>query len=641
MVRSAADRNLRCVRAAAVPLITFPGTPATLGVSRTGRGHAFAIFCTGEARLALRLYTDPQGSDSLRLELNDREHRSGDVWHIEIAGLLEPFAYIWEVQRGETIYEIVDPYARYLSGAEEWPEPGSALRMQSAGIRPRRCWVGAEIFDRYDGPKVKRRPLAEQRVYELHVRGFTRDRSSGVTKPGTYAGLREKIGYLKELGVTAVEWMPCHEFDESENHRVNPSDGSRLLNYWGYDPIQFFAPKTGYAHAGTPAGVLQEIRETIAAFHEAGIEVWLDVVFNHTVERGVDGEAVCFRVLAPETYYLIDQDGTYHDHTGCGHTVNANHSQMRRMILDALTWWHEGLGFDGFRFDLAGAMTRDEEGELLNDPPSMIEIAGLEDLRDARLIAEVWDAAGAYRLGDFPRWGRWSEWNGRFRDDIRRFWRGDHGLLNTVATRMVGSPDLYKSLAVGPDRGVNYIACHDGATLRDLVTFAEKKNAANGEEDRDGDTHEIRCLRDDADPLLLIKALWGTLLTSQGPVLWFMGDERGATQHGNNNVWCQDNELGWMDWSIPDDEDGRFRQTILTFVRRMLTLREESGAFALDRWLAPENDPQLSVRWRDIDGNEPDWHGEDDRRLVLEWAPTDKPVLTVSLDAAVGKFLVR
>jgi glycogen operon protein len=422
-----------------------------------------------------------------------------------------------------------------------------------------------------------RTPLEDTIIYELHVRGFTVHASSGVPHPGTYQGLAEKLDYLKSLGVTAIELLPVDEFDEDDCPFVNPLNGEKLRNYWGYNPIAFSAPKASYAVDVERSGPWNEFCSMVDAFHAQGIEVYLDVVFNHTAEGGRDGVTYHFRGLDNVLYYMLDDQGNYLNYTGCGNTVNTNHPVVRQFVLSCLRNWVSEAGIDGFRFDLASILGRDRSGKVLTDPPVIDRISEDSLLRDAKLIAEPWDAAGLYQVGTFPGKGRWSDWNGHYRDDVRRFWRGEPGLTSALATRICGSDDLYRDR--GPLHSINFICCHDGFTLQDLVSYNQKHNEANGEGNSDGlnDNSSWNCGQEGPsnDPHVLelrrrqVRNLMATLLVSQGVPMILGGDEFLRSQNGNNNAYCQDNETSWVDWSLAVKNND-----FLRFVKGMIALRK-------------------------------------------------------------------
>ena len=435
--------------------------------------------------------------------------------------------------------------------------------------------------------RTLRTPLNESIIYETHLRGFTVHTSSKVKYRGTYRGFIEKIPYLKDLGITAVELLPIQEFNEMEYYLENM--GRRHLhNYWGYSTLSFFAPNGRYAASGIYGQQVHEFKEMVIELHKAGIELIMDVVFNHTTEGGDQGPTYSFRGIDNPTYYMMSEDGNhYMNYSGCGNTVNSNHPVVRDFIIDCLRYWVLNMHVDGFRFDLASVMTRGPDGEVLPNPPIVEHIAEDPALRDTKIIAEAWDAAGAYQVGSFPN-ERWSEWNGRFRDDVRRFWIKDKGMLGSLATRLTGSADLYLRKNQTPQKSINFITCHDGFTLQDLVSFVEKHNEDNAEENRDGDNHNISCNygkeglrvgpKIKAMRLKHQKNLLTTLFLSQGVPMLLGGDEFGRTQQGNNNAYCQDSIISWFDWSLlkKNNDLHAFTKQLITFRKQHPCLRRKT-----------------------------------------------------------------
>jgi glycogen operon protein len=444
-------------------------------------------------------------------------------------------------------------------------------------------------------------PASDTVIYETHVRGFTIHPSSGVAHPGTFAGLIEKIPYLQDLGVTAIELMPVLEFNENESNRLNPITGERLKNYWGYNPVAFFAPKRSYSIGGPHGQQIQEFREMVKAFHRAGIEVILDVVLNHSAEGDELGPTISLRGIENSIFYMLQENGCryYKNFSGVGNTLNANHPVVREFVRNALRYWVMHMHVDGFRFDLASVLGRDQHGNILLNAPLLEGIAEDPILRDVKIIAEAWDAGGAYQVGGFST-RRWTEWNGRFRDDVRRFWAGDAGMIPSFASRICGSSDLYQNSGKGPASSLNFVTCHDGFTLNDLVSYKEKHNDENGEFGRDGNDanysdncgvegpsqdHGVQDVRN-----RLIKNFLLTLFISRGVPMLLGGDEFRRTQRGNNNAYCQDNEVSWFDWSLLEmhKEIQRFTRGMIAFRRAHPVLRREK--FYTDeqiKWFAP------------------------------------------------------
>src|SRR5438105_874245 len=558
-------------------LRTARGRSLPLGATAVANGVNFAVLSRYASAAWLVLYPLEGDEPLAELLLDPLKNRTGRHWHIQVTGLPAAFRYGWRVDgpkgllhRFDPARTLLDPAATALSDGAVWgefrePEPFSTKRRSLFFRRPFN-W-------REDVPPLV--PREDSIIYELHVRGFTCHPTAGVAKPGTFAGLVEKIPYLKWLGVTTVELLPIHEFDESDCTFTNPVTGKRLRNFWGYNSIAFAAPKAAYAASGPEHGQVSEFREMVRAFHEAGLEVFLDVVFNHTGEGDDRGRTYSFRGLDNELYYLLGPDGEYLNFTGVGNTVNCNNAIVRHLLMDCLRYWVADMHVDGLRFDLASVFGRDEKGNVMLEPPVVESIAQDGVLADTKLIAEPWDAAGLYQVGKFPYGRRWSEWNGRYRDDVRRFWRGEPDTVGVFATRICGSADLYQPTGRLPTHSINFITCHDGFTLLDLVSYNKKHNEANGEENRDGlgENFSWNCgvegSTDDPEVLSLrlrqAKNFIATLLISQGVPMILAGDEFLRTQLGNNNAWCQDNEISWIDWGLT-----KSHADFLRFYREMI-----------------------------------------------------------------------
>ena len=519
---------------------------------------------------------------------------------------------------------LLDPYAKSIRGREIW---GQAPNWED--IFPHRGRLVYEDFD-WEDDRPLELPMEELVLYELHIRSFTAHPSAGVKHPGTFAGLVEKIPYLKELGINGVELMPIFEFDEFENSRKSPITGEILYNYWGYSTVGFFAPKAGYAATGKWGMQVDEFKNLVKEFHKNGIEVILDVVFNHTAEGNEKGPSISFRGLDNRTYYILTPEGYYYNFSGCGNTLNCNHPIVRAMVLDCLRYWAAEYHLDGFRFDLAAILGRDPSGAPLPNPPLLESLAFDPVLAKCKLIAEAWDAGGLYQVGSFPAYGRWAEWNGKFRDDARRFIKGDSGLTGALAARWQGSPDIYGWNGRGPTASINFITCHDGFTLSDLFSYNDKHNEKNGEENRDGahDNHSWNCgwEGETKEPEILglrrqlIKTALLLLLTSRGvPMLW-MGDELGRTQGGNNNAYCLDNPSNWLDWELQTRN-----ADLVRFVKLLIRQRRSHPLLRGKRHPASQGDngrgyPEIS--WHGQSPWQPDWSGES-RRLACLWSGLD------------------
>ena len=581
-------------------------------------GIQFNVFSRSATSMRLLLYNKVNDRDPSDIIPFDREiNRWGDIWTIFVPGLNPGQLYHFQADgpydpshghRFDPNARLIDPYARALAG--------HYLPSHDGIVRPPKCVVMEEKFD-WQGDRHVRRNLSESVIYELHVRGFTRSRTSGVKDPGTYLGVIEKIPYLKSLGVTAVELMPVHEFPTNE---CNGRKSDRP-NYWGYDSMGFFSPHRGYAASREPGAQCREFKEMVRALHAAGIEVILDVVFNHTCEGNHLGPTIGFKGLENSVYYMLEADGSYKNFSGCGNTVNGNHPIVREMIFHCLRHWVYNYHVDGFRFDLASILSRDRRGNIVPNPPMVDLIAEDPMLADAKIIAEAWDAAGAYQVGSFSN-RRWAEWNGRYRDDVRSFWRGESGLLGPIATRMAGSSDLYQSSGRRPYHSINFVVSHDGFPLNDLVTYEQKHNEANGEGNRDGDNNNVSSnygvegptRRKPIETLRLrqIKNMMATLMLSQGVPMILAGDECRRTQKGNNNAYCQDNAISWFDWSLVKKEQDliRFTRELIAFRRQQPTVRRAD--FLNGRPSRGQRLPDVS--WYAADGKEIKW--EKDRSLI-------------------------
>ena len=595
------------------------GSPLPFGATRTADGINFAIFSKHATAVTLVLFYDDEEDSVVELPFDPHFNRTGEVWHAVVHGLDSPVHYGFRIQgpksggihRFAPGHVLLDPYARVISS------------VASASSEQKCAACVDDAFDwEFDQPL--NRPLAESVIYEVHVRGFTQDPSAGVQHPGTFAGLAEKIPYLKELGVTAVELLPVADFEENDCDRTNPLTGERLVNYWGYHPVGFFALKRSYSSDETQAGHLREFKEMVKTLHAAGIEVILDVVFNHTAEGDERGPTLCFRGIDNAVYYMIDpRTGKYLNYSGCGNTLNCTHPQVRDLIRDCLRYWVTEMHVDGFRFDLASILGRGQDGAVLANPPLLERLAADPILANTKLIAEAWDAAGLYQVGSFPAWGRWAEWNGRFRDDVRRFIKGDPGMVPAVATRLYGSPDLYQSSDRQPYHSINFVTCHDGFTLGDLVSYNDKHNEMNGEGNMDGMTDNLswNCgcegPTDSQDVIKLrrrqLKNLATILMMAHGVPMILAGDEFGRTQRGNNNAYCQDNPVSWVDWNLKEENADIFR-----FFRLLIAFRRMHAAMRRISFAPMPCCAQ--VAWHGVKLGQPDW-SRDSRSLAMHrWA---------------------
>lgn len=601
------------------------GSPAPLGATPGPHGTNFAVYSTHATRLTLVLFA-PGGAARGELVLDAAQHRTGDVWHVHVPGVRAGAEYAWRAESTaigplhafDPSALLLDPYAIGIAGSERWADspPGGRVRRGVVCDLTGYDWRG----DRPPGT-----PLAGSLIYETHVRAFTRHPSSGVQAPGTYAGLAEKAAWFAALGVTAVQLMPVAEFEESDNPRTNPLSAEPLLNVWGYAPLAFMAPRTAYALDATAAGALREFRDMVRTLHEHGIEVILDVVYNHTGEHGRRHAPVSWRGLDRASYYLTDALGRELDFTGCGHTFACARPASANLILDALRFWARDMHVDGFRFDLASTLTRGERGEPLADPPLIRRMCEDPVLAHCKLIAEPWDI-GLYHVGRFPHHGRFAELNGRFRDDVRDWVAGRATGPGALATRLSGSSDLYAPER-GPGHSVNFVTSHDGFTLADLVSHHRKHNEANGEQNRDGSddnrawnggaegpTHDpvVRAVRERQ-----VRNTAALLLLSRGALLWRWGDESLRSQRGNNNAWCHDGPSWWLDW-----ETAPYAQSFQRFVSGLLALRFEYRAFRGSGWFSSSGPG--SVEWHGASLAPPDWdHGG--RKLAMHVRGDSEP----------------
>jgi glycogen operon protein len=588
------------------------GHPLPLGATVVRGGINFAIFSRHAASVTLVIFL-PGGDELAAFPFDSKINRTGDIWHAFIAGLDPGIEYAYRMDgptsarhRYDPGILLADPYAVALNGRTVWGEKAS-----EAGDAFRRALIVNHAYD-WEMDQPINRPLSDSVIYELHVRSFTRHPSSNVNYPGTFRGLIEKIPYLKELGITALELLPVTEFDELENDRINPEDGSALRNIWGYHPLSFFALKAGYAASFEPGSEINEFKDLVKALHAAGIEVILDVVFNHSGEGDRRGSTYSFKGIDNSIYYMLADDGSYMNFSGCGNTINCNHPFVRHFILDSLRYWVMEMHVDGFRFDLASILGRDQAGHVLASPPLLEQIAGDPVLAKTKLIAEAWDAAGLYQVGRFPNWGRWAEWNGRFRDDMRRFVKGDPDMVGRLATRLAGSSDLYQH-GREPGHGINFVTSHDGFTLYDLVSYNEKHNSGNGEENRDGDNNnlswncgvegpggdpEINALRERQ-----VRNFAALLLLSRGVPMILAGDEMGRSQNGNNNAYCQDNAVSWLNW-----EQLEAKRSLQRFFRLLIAFRKANELLRYDSFVV-KNGYGPEISWHGTRLGQPDWSG--------------------------------
>lgn len=566
------------------------GRPYPFGATVIGNAVNFSIYSRYATACTLVLFRNHEKEPFIEIPFN-KAFRMGNVFSMMVFDLdFENIEYGYRMDGPYNLQEghrfnkekiLMDPYAKLISGRDVWGvQPDWDCKYQY------RARIVYDDFDWEDDLPLET-PVGNLVIYEMHVRNFTCDPSSGVKYPGTFAGIMEKIPYLKELGVNCIELMPIHEFDEFENSKPSPVDGHMLYNVWGYSNVGFFAPKAAYASTGRFGMQVDELKNLIKQLHANGIEVILDVVFNHTAEGNENGPYISYRGIDNKTYYMLTPDGYYFNFSGCGNTLNCNNPNVRDMIVESLRYWVTDYHVDGFRFDLAAILGRDQNGYPMSNPPLLESLAHDPILGKTKLIAEAWDAGGLYQVGSFPSWGRWAEWNGKYRDSIRRFLKGDEHVLADVKERIAGSPDLYASQNRGVKASVNFITAHDGFTLMDLVSYNGKHNEANGEDNRDGEDQnnswncgwEGECDDEGINTLRhkQIKNAISFLMVSQGIPMILSGDEMGNTQFGNNNAYCQDNEIGWLDWNNLEknfDLYNYFRK-IIAFRKQHSVLRHE------------------------------------------------------------------
>lgn len=591
-------------------------------------GVQFVVYSRSASAMRVLLYDDVEDTEPVEtISFDPRKDRWGDIWSIFVPGLKHGQLYHFQAdgpfapeqgQRFDGTARLIDPYALALAG--------TFLPSDDGIVRPPKCVVIDESFD-WQGDRHICRELADTVIYEMHVRGFTQRSNSGVAHPGTYLGVIEKIPYLKSLGITAVELMPVHEFP------IGAFDGlpEEKKNYWGYDPIAFFAPHRGYAAGSEPGCQVREFKEMVRALHAAGIEVILDVVFNHTAEGNERGPTFSFKGLENQVYYMLGDGGSsYRNYTGCGNTINGNHPIVRELIFLCLRHWVHNYHIDGFRFDLASILSRDRNGEILPNPPIVEVITEDPMLADTKIIAEAWDAAGAYQVGSFASL-RWAEWNGRYRDDVRRYWRGDSSQTGHLATRLAGSSDLYSVEERQPFHSINFVTSHDGFTLNDLVSYREKHNEANNENNQDGDNNNYsdnNGIEGPTDRVEInqfrsrqVRNMLATLLLSQGVPMLSAGDECRRTQRGNNNAYCQDNETSWFDWSLIETNSD-----LLRFVQKLIAFRCQNPTLRSRDFLkggTSDNGKLPDVEWFSPEGSHVDWYTADTGLVCFFGAATE------------------
>ena len=597
------------------------GRPHPLGAHRVDGGTNFSVWSRTASQIDLLLFDDVDDAHPSRtIPLDAQRNRTASFWHVLVPDVEPGQAYVWRVHgafdpsaglRHDPSALLLDPYGCAVAVPTHYDRMAGARPGRDPSTAMKSIVVDLTAYD-WEGDTPLGRPFSRTVIYELHVRGFTAHPNSGVDRrlAGTYAGLVAKIPYLQSLGITAVELMPVQAFDTQD---APPG----LTNYWGYSPVSFFAPHAAYASTSDPLGALDEFRTMVKELHRAGIEVILDVVFNHTAEAGPEGPTFCWRGFDNRAYYLLDRadQAQYRDFTGCGNTLNANHAVVRAMTIDALHHWVDQMHVDGFRFDLASIMSRDTDGTPLANPPVIHQIESDPVLAGTKLIAEAWDGGGLYQLGSFVG-DRWREWNGQFRDDIRRFVRGDPGTVPLLPNRVLASPDLFKGRPAEVEHSINFVACHDGFTLNDLVSYSRKHNEANLLDNRDGTDadYSMNCGVEgpSSDPVVeglrerQVKNLLAITLISMGAPMIGMGDEVRRTQGGNNNAFCQDNETSWFDWALTEQHAGlrRFVRGLID-VRFALDMTQVLHGLTLEQFLA-----RSVVELHGVRLHQPDWSAD-------------------------------
>jgi len=592
------------------------GQSFPLGSTLFPNGANFSLFCRNGTSVELLLFNDINDIEPATvITLDARQNRTYHYWHAFIPNIARGQLYAyrvhgpfepWNGHRYDATKVLLDPYAKVVAVPESYRRSGADFSVANQTPSMKSVVADLSLYN-WEGDTLLKRPFAKTVIYEMHVGGFTLNPNSLIdsSKRGTFAGLIEKIPYLVDLGITAVELLPVFQFDEQDCP-------NGLVNYWGYGPVSFFAPHYSYSSSKDPLNVLNEFRDMIKALHRAGIEVILDVVFNHTSEGNHEGPTFCYRGIDNSIYYILEYDKTYYsNYSGTGNTLNTNQPIVRRMILDSLHFWATEMHVDGFRFDLASILSRDEQGRPCENPPVLWDIESDPILAGTKLIAEAWDAAGLYQVGSFVG-DSWKEWNGRFRDDLRSFIKGDEGTVSKLAARLMGSPDIYSHKEREPEQSINFITCHDGFTLNDLVSYSCKHNEANREENRDGTNDNLswNCGIEGPSDHPTIESLRNrqiknflTALLPMGTPMILMGDEVRRTQYGNNNAYCQNNELSWFDWSLLEKHPDIYR-----FVKHLIHAR-------LQRDISkPEFNMSLnqllrrrSVNWHGVKLNQPDW----------------------------------
>ncbi len=619
---------------------TAPGHCRVLGATVEEGGVNFAIYCRNATHIELLLFSTPEDLSPEIIRLDSR-NKSGYYFHVFVQGIGDGQIYGWRVTGVQDPEKtpwwdptkvLMDPYCNRIVFPRDYQRKKTCLPGSNLHSNPKSVVIDLSGFD-WEGDVHPRHSFRRTVIYEMHVKGFTADPSSEVTpaKRGTYAGLIEKIPYLQELGITAVELLPVFQFDPSANM-------AGKTNYWGYDPISFFAPHSFYSSDQSLHGPADEFRSMVKALHKAGIEVFIDVVYNHTSEGDSNGPVFNFKGLALDEYYLTDSSGKFLNFTGCGNTINASSPMVKKMITDSLLFWTEVMHVDGFRFDLASILSRNTKGDPISDAPTLLAIDIDNRLANTRIIAEAWDAAGLYQVGSLPG-RRWREWNGQFRDVVRRFIRGDENIMQTLINRINGSPDIYDSNDADPYKSLNFVTCHDGFTLWDLVSYEKKHNHNNGENNIDGADYNFSCNNGvegetedrqiNALRLQQAKNFMFMNLFSLGTTMVLMGDEILRTQKGNNNAYCQDNEISYMNWKL-----NKMQKNMLRFTANIIRAKTEVGNEDGDRDIITLHDKLRACQHtlHGVEPNQPDLSPSSHSVGMMYYAPLVKTHVYIYLN---------
>ncbi len=574
-----------------------PGKPSPFGATPCPEGINFALY-SPSAVAALLLFELEKHKPFFSIALDPKLHKTEDVWHICLGGLPEEFDFSWKI--GDK--QVCDPYAKAIASPRTWRKPRVTEDRFSKGR-----FLKSQPFDWQSVAKPKHR-LEDLIIYEMHVRGFTEDRSSQCEYRGTYLGVIEKIPYLRDLGINAVELLPVYEFDETANKKIDPVIEEKLCDYWGYNPMQFFCPMKRYAHGEAYDAFLTEFKTMVREFHRNGIEVILDVVYNHTGEGNEHGPYTSWKGVDGNGYYLHDANGAFSNYTGCGNTFACNREPGQNLILESMRYFANECQVDGFRFDLASILTRGDNGGPLPNPHVLIAMQEDPLLKDVKLIPEPWDAGGLYQVGEFPKWGAFSEWNGRYRDAVRRFLKGTETQAGAFATAISGSQDLYANYPLEASHSINFVTCHDGYSLWDMVSYQDKHNIRNGEDNQDGanQNDSWNCGHEGPtdDPKILalrnrqMRNFFTALLLSKGIPMLLMGDEYGMSHMGNNNTWCQDHDFNWFDWSL----FAKQKLSLFRFVKKLIRFRLAYSSLRSASFLNPHE-----ITWHGFEPEKPDW----------------------------------